>query len=144
MRTAAPDRLPISSSAYIVVPNPSPPQLLDIHIGRRITARRRLLKMSQKELAQRLGYGALRIRRHERGLTPISAGVLKQFGQALRDDEADQCVERAHASSRVRNAAVKPGPSDGMGFPKASVIDLMELKNGSVERYILYIAKSLP
>jgi transcriptional regulator with XRE-family HTH domain len=52
-------------------------------IGRRLKMRRRLLDLSQKEVAQRCGLKLQQIHKYEAGLNTISAAKLVMLAQAL-------------------------------------------------------------
>ena len=52
-------------------------------VGRRLRARRRLLDMSQKEVAKRCGLTFQQIHKYESGLNRISVAKLVQLSRAL-------------------------------------------------------------
>lgn len=56
---------------------------IDEHIGRRIRGRRRLLRMSQPELASALGVKYQQIQKYECGEAGVSAARLWAFGRTL-------------------------------------------------------------
>ncbi len=56
---------------------------IDEHIGRRIRGRRKLLRMSQPELASALGVKYQQIQKYERGEDGVSAARLWVFGRTL-------------------------------------------------------------
>ncbi|UNE54001.1 helix-turn-helix domain-containing protein [Bartonella machadoae] len=57
--------------------------LNDIFIGKKIRFRRKMLKMSQKELGQSLNLSAQQIQKYETGLNRVSAGRLKEIAEKL-------------------------------------------------------------
>jgi transcriptional regulator with XRE-family HTH domain len=59
------------------------PTLADQHVGRRLRWRREELKLSQQELADRLGVTFQQIQKYENGRNRISAGRLFDMAQAL-------------------------------------------------------------
>ena len=63
-------------------PNGEPNQI-DVHVGKRLCLRRQLLKMSQNDLAQRLGITFQQVQKYEKGTNRISASRLWDFSQIL-------------------------------------------------------------
>ncbi len=59
------------------------PTLADQHVGRKLRWRRQELKLSQQELADRLGVTFQQIQKYERGANRVSAGRLFDLAQAL-------------------------------------------------------------
>jgi transcriptional regulator with XRE-family HTH domain len=57
---------------------PKRPNALDMHVGNRLRARRLERKMSQEELARRLGVTHRQLQKYEAGLNRISASRLYQ------------------------------------------------------------------
>jgi transcriptional regulator with XRE-family HTH domain len=56
---------------------------IDLHLGRRIFRRRRLLGMTQNDVAVRVGVRFQQIQKYECGASTIAAGRLWQIAQAL-------------------------------------------------------------
>jgi transcriptional regulator with XRE-family HTH domain len=61
----------------------SAPDRVDIHVGKRIRARRRLCKISQVELANSIGLSFQQIQKYERGLNRVSASKLYAIAKHL-------------------------------------------------------------
>jgi transcriptional regulator with XRE-family HTH domain len=59
------------------------PNLVDLHVGRRMRLRRILLSLSQEDLAQRLGGSAQQVQKYEAGETRVSASRLYEIGLQL-------------------------------------------------------------
>lgn len=59
-------------------------QDIDLHIGRRLRARRRLLGLSQPQLAEAVGVGFQQIQKYECGEDRISASRLWGLSEALQ------------------------------------------------------------
>lgn len=59
---------------------------IDAHVGARICARRRLLQISQKELAERLGITFQQVQKYEKGVNRIGAGRLYSIAVILGVD----------------------------------------------------------
>ncbi|WP_156851197.1 helix-turn-helix domain-containing protein [Bartonella refiksaydamii] len=57
--------------------------LNDIFVGKRIRFRRKMLKMSQKQLAHALSVSYQQIQKYETGLNRVSAGLLKDISDIL-------------------------------------------------------------
>ncbi|EJF78462.1 hypothetical protein MCO_00646 [Bartonella sp. DB5-6] len=57
--------------------------LNDIFVGKRIRFRRKMLKMSQKQLAHALNVSYQQIQKYETGLNRVSAGRLKDIADIL-------------------------------------------------------------
>lgn len=55
----------------------------DIHVGNRIRDRRRILELSQGDLAQSLGITFQQVQKYERGINRISASKLFDAARAL-------------------------------------------------------------
>ena len=65
------------------MPKSLDPHPVDIHVGQRVAVRRKLLKLSQKDLATHVGYSYQQIQKYEKGLNRVSASVLYEFSGAL-------------------------------------------------------------
>jgi len=59
------------------------PEQIDIQIGRRLRARRRLLDLTQQQLGQACGVGFQLVQKYECGICRISASRLWDLSQAL-------------------------------------------------------------
>jgi DNA-binding transcriptional regulator YiaG len=58
-------------------------EAIDVHIGRRIRSRRRLLGMNQSELARRIGVTFQQVHKYETGQSSTTAGRLYAISSAL-------------------------------------------------------------
>ena len=58
-------------------------EAIDVHIGSRIRARRRLLGMNQSELARRIGVTFQQVHKYETGQSSITAARLYTVASAL-------------------------------------------------------------
>ncbi len=63
-------------------PNGAPNQI-DIHVGKRLCLRRQILKMSQSDLAVKLGITFQQVQKYEKGINRISSSRLWDFSQVL-------------------------------------------------------------
>ncbi len=59
------------------------PSPVDAHVGARIRLRRKLLGLSQQQLADRLGLTFQQVQKYERGVNRVSASKLYETAQAL-------------------------------------------------------------
>lgn len=59
---------------------------IDVHVGARIAARRKLLQLSQKELAEKLGITFQQVQKYEKGVNRIGAGRLYSIANILGVD----------------------------------------------------------
>lgn len=60
------------------------PNAVDIHVGRRVRMRRRMLGVSQQALAAALGRTFQQVQKYERGANRISASKLYEIAQTLQ------------------------------------------------------------
>jgi DNA-binding transcriptional regulator YiaG len=58
-------------------------EAIDVHIGRRIRSRRRLLGMNQSELARRIGVTFQQVHKYETGQSSVTAARLYSISSAL-------------------------------------------------------------
>lgn len=56
---------------------------IDAHVGSRICARRRLLQLSQKQMAEKLGVTFQQVQKYEKGMNRIGAGRLYTIATIL-------------------------------------------------------------
>jgi transcriptional regulator with XRE-family HTH domain len=66
-----------------LVPKSLEPDPVDVHVGQRVAVRRKLLKLSQKDLANHVGYSYQQVQKYEHGTNRVSASVLYEFSGAL-------------------------------------------------------------
>jgi len=60
------------------------PNLTDEHVGARVRMRRKMLAMSQTQLADALGITYQQVQKNERGINRIGASRLRQISDILR------------------------------------------------------------
>ena len=60
------------------------PSHVDAHVGSRIRLRRKLLGLSQQQLAERLGLTFQQVQKYERGVNRVSASKLYETAQVLQ------------------------------------------------------------
>lgn len=115
---------------------------IDLHLGRRLRRRRRLLGLTQQQLAVRIGIRFQQIQKYECGANRISAGRLWQLAEALETPVAYFYEGLAEALER------KETPAQGAGemFSRKETLDLIQAYyqlEESPRRRLLDLAKSL-
>jgi transcriptional regulator with XRE-family HTH domain len=63
--------------------NDKAPNPIDIHVGKRIRARRKDVRVSQEKLAEQLGLTFQQIQKYEKGANRVSASKLYDIARAL-------------------------------------------------------------
>ncbi len=66
-----------------LVPKSLEPHPVDVHVGQRIAVRRKLLKLSQTDLANHIGYSYQQVQKYENCTNRVSASLLYEFSGAL-------------------------------------------------------------
>ncbi len=114
---------------------------IDLHLGRRLRRRRRLLGLTQQQLALQVGIRFQQIQKYECGANRISAARLWQLAEALETpvsyfyDGVTEAVERKEAAQ-----------SGGEMFSRKETLDLIQAYYQLGERprrRLLDLAKSL-
>ncbi len=65
------------------MPKSLEPHPVDVHVGQRVAVRRKLLKLSQTDLANHIGYSYQQVQKYENGTNRVSASLLYEFSSAL-------------------------------------------------------------
>lgn len=103
----------------------SSPNPMDIHVGKRLKARRTLLGMSQEKLADAIGLTFQQIQKYERGTNRISASRLYQLSGVL-DVTVSYFFENFIDKDKVKAAVASPfhGLSDNKqdGFQQDDIL----------------------
>jgi transcriptional regulator with XRE-family HTH domain len=114
---------------------------IDLHLGRRLRRRRRLLGLTQQQLADQVGIRFQQIQKYECGANRISAARLWQLAEALESpvsyfyDGLDDVVENGGSSGR-----------GGEMYSRKETLDLIQAYYQLDERprrRLLDLAKSL-
>jgi transcriptional regulator with XRE-family HTH domain len=114
---------------------------IDLHLGRRLRRRRRLLGLTQQQLAVQVGIRFQQIQKYECGANRISAARLWQLAEALETPVAyfyDGLVEAMESDA--------PMPKSGEFFSRKETLDLIQAYYQLDERprrRLLDLAKSL-
>ncbi len=97
------------------------PDIVDVHVGKRLRVRRSLLGLSQEKLAEAIGLTFQQVQKYERGVNRISAGRLYQLSKILE-------VPISYFYERVNN--------DNGDLPKAAgLADNKQEKFGGPDRF---------
>ena len=94
---------------------------IDLHLGRRLRRRRRLLGLTQQQLAVQVGIRFQQIQKYECGANRISAARLWQLAEALETPVAyfyDGLAEAMEADA--------PPPKGGEVFSRKETLDLIQ------------------
>jgi transcriptional regulator with XRE-family HTH domain len=116
---------------------------IDLHLGKRLRRRRRLLGLTQQQLAVSVGVRFQQIQKYECGANRISAARLWQLSEALEVPVAyffDGLAEQAQRAGAERSE------SGGEMFARKETIDLIRAYYQLGERprrRLLDLAKSL-
>ena len=117
------------------------PAEIDLHLGRRLRRRRRLLGLTQQQLAVQVGIRFQQIQKYECGANRISAARLWQLAEALETPVAyfyDGWAEALESDA--------PTPKGGEVFSRKETLDLIQAYYQLDERprrRLLDLAKSL-
>ena len=115
---------------------------IDLHLGRRLRRRRRLLGLTQQQLATQVGIRFQQIQKYECGANRISAARLWQLSEALETpvsyfyDGLTEALERSETA----------GGAGGEMFSRKETLDLIQAYYQLGERprrRLLDLAKSL-
>ena len=120
---------------------------IDLHLGRRLRRRRRLLGLTQQQLATAVGIRFQQIQKYECGANRISAARLWQLAEALEIpigyfyDGLTEAQER-----KEREVVALPEPRSGEVMARKETMDLIRAYYQLGERprrRLLDLAKSL-
>ncbi len=116
---------------------------IDLHLGRRLRRRRRLLGLTQQQLANQVGIRFQQIQKYECGANRISAARLWQLSEALEAPVSYFYDGLAEALERRENAGAAHG---GEMYSRKETLDLIQAYYQLGERprrRLLDLAKSL-
>ena len=71
-------------AAHLQLPRKKAPNPIDQHVGARVRMRRKMLAMSQEQLADALGITYQQVQKNEAGINRIAAGRLQQISHILQ------------------------------------------------------------
>src|SRR6516162_6901378 len=109
-------------AAHLQLPRKKAPDLTDQHVGGRVRMRRKMLAMSQAQLAEALGITYQQVQKYERGANRIGASRLQQISHILQ-------VPVAFFFEGAPNAAAPHG-SNGSALSMAQIDDFVSDSDG--------------
>lgn len=118
---------------------------IDVHLGKRLRRRRRLLSLTQQQLASAVGVRFQQIQKYECGANKISAARLWSLARAL-DVPVGYFYEGVAAAREEPQAANEGGEAAGEMFARKETLDLVQAYyqlSESPRRRLLDLAKSL-
>jgi transcriptional regulator with XRE-family HTH domain len=116
---------------------------IDLHLGRRLRRRRRLLGLTQQQLAAQVGIRFQQIQKYECGANRISAARLWQLSEALEAPVSYFYDGLAEALERRETAQTNHG---GEMYSRKETLDLIQAYyqlDEKPRRRLLDLAKSL-
>lgn len=125
------------------------PNPIDLHVGGRVRLRRKLVGLSQEQLADALGLTFQQVQKYERGSNRVSASKLYAiartlgvpiafFFDGLADPmDGDQGDEAQHASERM--------VMDFLGTPEGLELAKLfpQIRRGPVRRHVLDLVRAM-
>ncbi len=110
-----------------LMPKSLEPHPVDVHVGQRVAVRRKLLKLSQTDLANHVGYSYQQVQKYEHGTNRVSASVLYEFSGALGVPVSFFFQRLPTKKSRLSRLKKKRAPTDFASDPmrKPDVIKLV-------------------
>ena len=123
------------------------PTPTDVHVGKRVCMRRKMLSMSQTDLGNALGLTFQQVQKYERGANRIGAGRLQQMAETLRvpisfffDDpmkpNEGRSGKQTHSPDFVSDFLTT---TDGLALTKA----FMLIKDTKVRRSIVRLVENI-
>jgi transcriptional regulator with XRE-family HTH domain len=99
---------------------------VDMHVGRRVKARRMLLGMTQEELADQLGVTFQQVQKYEKGVNRVSASRLLQLSTVLRVPVQyffdERPAEEVARGKRKKGDLERLSPQDIMLSPQGAAL----------------------
>jgi transcriptional regulator with XRE-family HTH domain len=119
---------------------------IDIHVGRRMRARREMCGMPQKELAKQLGISFQQVQKYESGANRISASKLWQLCDVL--DVVPGYFFEGLSGARARTGqGDSASENDATSRSARQVLDLnqafQKIPDSRVRRQVVQLVKSL-
>ena len=124
------------------------PTAVDLHVGGRVRARRKMLSLSQGDLSAALGLTFQQVQKYERGANRISASKLYQIAQTLQvpmafffDGLPDPAGETANDLVDLKAARLQTFlmTSDGLALAEA----FPRIAPGRVRRQVLDLVRTI-
>lgn len=120
------------------------PNAVDIHVGERVRLRRKVLGMSQGNLAESLGITFQQIQKYEKGINRIGASRLQLIAEIFAVPvgyffEGDGQSERAGSKAEIDEVAQFITSKEGLALSKAFIA----IEDANVRQKLLALARSL-
>lgn len=100
-----------------------PPEPVDLHVGSRIRFRRKLLGLSQTQLADSLGITFQQIQKYERGSNRVSASKLYETAKTLQ-------VSIAYFFEGLNDPAAAPPEGTAADYPQQAINEFLATSEG--------------
>lgn len=115
---------------------------VDLHIRNRLRRRRRLLGLTQAQLAERIGIKAQQVQKYECGENRITAARLYELAQALHVPIAYffEGLDSSSTPANDRSASIAEVPSRDEAL---ELIRVFQVMNEPARQRLLGLAKSL-
>lgn len=130
------------------MPHPKRADLVDIHVGVCIRARRQQLNLRQQDLADDLGVSFQQIQKYERGANRVSASRLYQVATSLRTSVAALFEGLPAGGEPIPGSVERREGQVATDFLKNSegrelAVLFLKVRPGRVRRRILDLVRSL-
>ena len=137
-------------AAHLQLPRKKAPSPTDQHVGARVRMRRKMLAMSQEELAAALGLSFQQVQKHERGANRIGASRLQQMSNILQVPvefffEGAPNASAPHGSngSTLSMAEINDFISDSDGLLLRLIGAFMRIDNAALRRRIVMLVQEI-
>ncbi len=124
--------------------NQRKPDALDIAVGQRIRIERLSRRMSQTELADRIGVSFQQVQKYEKGLNRVGAGRLTRIAEVLGIPVRSFFESGSHAAASKSDDRVAP-PLDMLAEPGAVRVlrAFTKLPEGPLRRSVLDLLEKM-
>lgn len=125
------------------------PHPIDIHVGKRVRHRRKVLGITQEKLGESLGLTFQQVQKYERGVNRISSSKLFELSRLL-DVPVGYFFEELNGAANgalMHLAETLPDPFEGEKLSSRETRELMaaywRLPNEKVRKHVLQLMRSL-
>ena len=134
-------------AAHLQLPRKKAPNPTDQHIGARVRMRRKMLAMSQEQLADALGITYQQVQKNEKGANRIAASRLQQISHILQvpvafffEGAPDAAPHGSHGSA-LSAAQIDDFVSDSDGLRLIGAF--MRIDNAALRRRIVMLVQEI-
>ena len=134
-------------AAHLQLPRKKAPNPTDQHIGTRVRMRRKMLAMSQTQLADALGITYQQVQKNETGINRIAAGRLQQISHILQVpvafffEGAPDAAPDGSRGSALSAAQIDDFVSDSDGLRLIGAF--MRIDNADLRRRIVMLVQEI-